>query len=438
MSAGTASDRPHVRTLGPYSRMALAVRGWGFEALLAFGVLLLWQLAVSVDGQGLGVLVLGLLVLVLWRSERVRRLVVSMLGSRSTRRWLSRVLVACEVISRHGALPKVERTEVIPAGRRLDLRLAPGMTAEQIDDAAEAIAAVVGAREVRVVREPANASVAHLSILWRDPLSVPATPWAGYPGSLWEPVPLGVDEDGAGVSIGLVERNLLLGGEPGAGKSVALSLFIAAAALDPEVRLTLMDGKQVELAPWAGSAERFIGPDMADAIEVLKDLCAEMDRRYSVLLASGLRKIARDSDFSLYVVAIDELAFYMRSGTKDERTELAEALRDLISRGRAAGMIVVAATQKPSNDIVPTYVRDLFSFRMALRCTTPEASDTILGQGWAKEGYSASTLDPMLRGVGWLLAEGAVPVKVRTHYLDDDTIAHLADIAAAKRKAAYW
>ena len=90
---------------------------------------------------------------------------------------------------------------------------------------------------------------------------------------------------------------------------------------------------------------------------------------------------------------------------------------------------MIAATQKPSNDIVPTFVRDLFSFRMALRCTTPEASDTILGQGWAKEGYSASTLDPTTRGVGFLLAEGAVPVKIRTHYLDDEAIAELAERA---------
>jgi hypothetical protein len=416
--------------------VALAVRGWGLEALLALGVFLVWHFAVALDGEGLGVLVLGLGVLVLWRSDGLRQQLVTLLRGRSTRRWLSRVLVACEVISRHGRIPRVERTDIIPAGQCLDLRLAPGMTAEQIDGAAEAIAAVVGAREVRVVREPGNAAVAHLSILWRDPLSVPAPPWPGAPGSLWEPLSIGVDEDGAAVSIGLVERNVLLGGEPGAGKSVALSLFIAAATLDPEVRLTLMDGKQVELAPWAACAEHFVGPDMGDAIEVLKDLCAEMDRRYSVLLSSGLRKLARGSDFSLYLVAIDELAFYMRSGTKDERAELSETLRDLISRGRAAGMIVVAATQKPSNDIVPTYVRDLFSFRMALRCTTPEASDTILGQGWAKEGYSASTLDPTLRGVGWLLAEGAVPVKVRTHYLDDDAIAEIADIAVAQRRVA--
>ena len=235
------------------------------------------------------------------------------------------------------------------------------------------------------------------------------------------------------VCVGLPERNLLLGGEPGAGKSVALSIFIAAAALDPAVSLTLLDGKQVELAPWARSAEHFVGPEMGEAIEVLKDLCVEMDRRYTTLLEAGLRKIERDGEFGLHVVAIDELAFYMRSGTKDERTELSERLRDLISRGRAAGMIVIAATQKPSNDIVPTYVRDLFSFRMALRCTTPEASDTILGQGWAKEGYSASTLDPTVRGVGWLLAEGAVPRKVRTHYLDDNAISALADRAETKR-----
>jgi S-DNA-T family DNA segregation ATPase FtsK/SpoIIIE len=96
-------------------------------------------------------------------------------------------------------------------------------------------------------------------------------------------------------------------------------------------------------------------------------------------------------------------------------------------------MIVIAATQKPSNDIIPTFVRDLFSFRMALRCTTPEASDTILGQGWASQGYSAATLDPTTRGVGYLLAEGSVPLKLRTHYLDDDSIAELAQLAARRR-----
>jgi FtsK/SpoIIIE family len=426
-------ERPYVKTLNSYSRMALAVRGWGLEVALGTGVFVLWRLGVALGGGGLGILVLGIIGITLWRSKRLSHGLARRLRDRATARWFSRVLIACELISRRGLIPRVEATESIPAGRRLQLRLPPGLTAELLEEAGESMAAAIGARDIRVVREPSNASLAHVSVLFSDPLSVPAPPWPVPRGSLWEPLSLGVDEDGNPVRIALPERNLLLGGEPGAGKSVALSLFIAAAALDLSVTLTLLDGKQVELAAWSGSAEHFVGPDMAGAIEVLGDLCSEMDRRYGMLLSSGLRKIEPDGEFGLHVVAIDELAFYMRGGTKDERTELSERLRDLISRGRAAGMIVVAATQKPSNDIVPTFVRDLFSFRMALRCTTPEASDTILGQGWAKEGYSASTLDPTARGVGFLLAEGAVPLKVRTHYLDDDAIGELARLAQSRR-----
>jgi hypothetical protein len=413
--------------------MALAVRGWGLEALLALSIFLTWRISTAIDGEGMGVLVLGTLGITVWRNRALKVWLFTALRSQSSRRWFNRTLISCEVISRHGKIPKVLATEVIPAGKRLRLRMPAGFSTEIIDEVSETLAATIGAREVRVLRDPDNASIAHLSIITRDALSVPAPPWPGSTGSLWDPISLGIDEDGNPVHIGLPERNLLLGGEPGAGKSAALSLLIAAAALDPKVHLTLLDGKQVELAPWSGSAEKFVGPDMEGAISVLKDLCAEMDRRYATLLASGLRKIAADGEFGLHVVAIDELAFFMRGGKREERTELTETLRDLISRGRAAGIIVIAATQKPSNEIIPTFVRDLFSFRMALRCTTPEASDTVLGQGWASQGYSASTLDPTARGVGFLLAEGAVPVKIRTHYLGDDDIASLTKRAETLR-----
>jgi len=427
-----ASER-QFRTLSSYSRMALAVRGWGFEVLLAGCALALWWIGRLFDGNGLGVLLLGVAGIMLWRSPGLRAGLARRLLAQSTRRWFSRVLVLCGVIIRHGQIPTVESVELVPAGQRLRLRIPAGFSTESIEEANEMLAATIGAREIRIRRDANNASIAYFSIIQRDALAAAVPPWPGATGSLWDPLPLGIDEDGKPVSIGLPERNLLLGGEPGAGKSAALSLLIAAAALDPKVRLTLLDGKQVELAPWSGSAERFVGPDMEGAISVLKDLCAEMDRRYVTLLTEGLRKIAPDGDFGLHVVAIDELAFFMRGGKRDERTELTETLRDLISRGRAAGIIVIAATQKPSNEIIPTFVRDLFSFRMALRCTTPEASDTVLGQGWASQGYSASTLDPTARGVGFLLAEGAVPIKIRTHYLSDDDIAALTKRAERLR-----
>jgi DNA segregation ATPase FtsK/SpoIIIE, S-DNA-T family len=89
-------------------------------------------------------------------------------------------------------------------------------------------------------------------------------------------------------------------------------------------------------------------------------------------------------------------------------------------------MITVATTQKPSADVVPTYLRDLFGFRWTLRCSTPEASDTILGRGWASQGYSAASIDPTARGVGLLLQAGEVPVRLRSCYLDDLELAELA------------
>ena len=69
-------------------------------------------------------------------------------------------------------------------------------------------------------------------------------------------VPLGDDEDGGPVWLELAGHHLLLGGEPGAGKSNALSLVVATAALDPSVELWCFDGKLVELAAWRDSARR--------------------------------------------------------------------------------------------------------------------------------------------------------------------------------------
>ena len=53
-------ERPYVKTLNPYSRMALAVRGWGLEVVLAFGVFVLWHIGAALDGPGIGILLLGI------------------------------------------------------------------------------------------------------------------------------------------------------------------------------------------------------------------------------------------------------------------------------------------------------------------------------------------------------------------------------------------
>jgi hypothetical protein len=308
-----------------------------------------------------------------------------------------------------------------------------------LEAAADPVAAFLEVREVRVARDPANARYAAVTVVRRDPLAdMGAQPWPNLTAaqlSVWEPIPVGCDEHGLAVALSLVERNVLIGGEPGGGKSVALSMLLATAALDPSCELHLFDGKYVELAPWAGCATHAVGPNLDEAIDVLRWLVAEMDDRYTGLLANRARKVRRQDGWPLHVVAVDEKAFYLNTEDRADNKLAGQLMRDLASRGRAAGVILLGCTQKPSGDTIPTFLRDLYAIRWAFRCTTPQMSDTILGQGWAAAGYTASGIDVAQRGTGYLLHEGAEPVRLRTFYLTDDDLHTLALRAEAVRAA---
>jgi S-DNA-T family DNA segregation ATPase FtsK/SpoIIIE len=108
-------------------------------------------------------------------------------------------------------------------------------------------------------------------------------------------------------------------------------------------------------------------------------------------------------------------------------------LRDLVARGRAVGLIVVAATQRPSSDIIPTSLRDLFAWRFAGRTSTDSSSDIVLGHGWANKGWSANAIAPTNPGVGLLIAENGSPALIKVAYLDDKACQAIARYAAAIR-----
>jgi DNA segregation ATPase FtsK/SpoIIIE, S-DNA-T family len=96
-------------------------------------------------------------------------------------------------------------------------------------------------------------------------------------------------------------------------------------------------------------------------------------------------------------------------------------------------VILILATQRPSHQVIDPSMRDLFGYRWAFRCTTDSSSDVVLGQGWATEGYTAASIDPLARGVGWLLSETGVPRRIKAAYLTDDDIHYLAAHAARLR-----
>jgi S-DNA-T family DNA segregation ATPase FtsK/SpoIIIE len=252
--------------------------------------------------------------------------------------------------------------------------------------------------------------------------------------SVFDPVHIGIDEFGQPKRVPLIYRNMLIGGEPGSGKSGLLNALVAHAALSLDCRLCLLDAKRVELGQWRKCADAFVGASLPAATALLKRLQTMMDNRYDYLDDCERRKIKPGDVFIPYVVALDELAYYSATvGKKADREEFQELLRDLVARGRAVGIIVIAATQRPSSDIIPTSLRDLFAWRFAGRCTTGASSDIVLGRGWEQLGWSANQISPNNPGAGLLISESGSPELVKVAYLNDETCAAIATYAATLR-----
>lgn len=253
--------------------------------------------------------------------------------------------------------------------------------------------------------------------------------------SMFDPIFIGIDEFGQPVYLDVIYRNILIAGEPGGGKSGLVNNICGHGALCDNTRLVLFDAKLVELGPWRDLADAFIGPDIDQGIEVLRRLLVVATNRYTWLLANRRRKLAPGDGMSVIVTIIDELAMYSTVlGTKPQQEEFSSLLRGLVSLGRACGMPVVAATQRPSWDIIPASLRDLFGYRAAFRCTSLNSSNIILGQGWAEQGYTASDISPTNQGAAYLLAEGGVPRRIKAAYLTDTDIYNIADYAAWTRR----
>jgi S-DNA-T family DNA segregation ATPase FtsK/SpoIIIE len=253
--------------------------------------------------------------------------------------------------------------------------------------------------------------------------------------SMFDPIYVGINEFGLPHYTRVIYKNLLAAGEPGGGKSGLLNTLAAHAALSARSRTVLFDAKQVELGMWDDIADEFVGPDINRAIITLLRLQKVMDNRYAWLRAHRRRKIEPGDGLTVITSIFDEIAVYATVlGTEQEQRQFVSLLRDLVARGRAAAMPVIAATQRPSVDIIPKSLRDLFGYRAAFRCTSTGSSDIILGDGWSGAGYSATDISPVNPGEALLIAEGGIPQRIKAAYLSDTDITALADYAAWTRR----
>ena len=312
-----------------------------------------------------------------------------------------------------------------PTGWRLWLRTPRGFPADLVADRSRRLAAALGRGAVRVFVSDTDAARCSVEVTeGTDPLTRGTIPRPGEPvGSIRDGAPFGIDGRGRAVVLPLVESSGLIGGRPGGGKSVGLSLVAAAAVEAPDAELWAVDLKRgVELAPWLNATTRAATtPEAAAAL--FGALEATMADRLDALAAAGSRKHRPSAEDPLIVLLVDELAEL----DKDTFAQL----RRILSLGRAAGISVWAATQRPSADLVPTAVRGLFRLAISYPVRRRSDSEVILGQGWAAEGVDASTLTGP--GLAWLIADGG-PTRLKSYYLSDADIGRLVARHAGTRR----
>jgi S-DNA-T family DNA segregation ATPase FtsK/SpoIIIE len=278
-------------------------------------------------------------------------------------------------------------------------------------------------------------------------------PWAlakGGAADLFKPVPFGTDQRGRAVGIDLMYSNLLIGAMPGAGKTFALRVLLLAAALDPTAELRLFElkgsGDLSTLEPVAhhyasGPDDETIEQTVISLREVYKDLARRAKTISSLPRAQCPEnkvtpELAANRKLGLFplVVAIDECQeLFSHPEFGKEAGELCTAI---IKRGRALGVILLLATQRPDKNSLPTAVSANVGVRFCLRVMGQLENDMVLGTSMYQNGIRASTFTPKDKGIGYLVGASDDPQIARSAYIDNPAAEKIVTRARALREQA--
>ena len=245
-------------------------------------------------------------------------------------------------------------------------------------------------------------------------------------------VPFGTDPRGRPVEVPVFEVNWLIGAAPGQGKTSAVRVLACGAALDPLCDLWVHEhaGKG-DLEPLAQVCHRYTSglddESIAYSAASLKMLRGELERRSGALKkvdkadrpdGKVTRELAGRRSLRLrpIVAIVDEcqnVFMHPQLGA-----QAADDAGYVIRLGRAYGIVLVLATQRPDATSLPTAISGNVTARFCLRVPGQMENDIILGTSAYRNGYKATAFRAKTdAGLGWLKADGD-PQIVRTYYLD--------------------
>lgn len=310
-----------------------------------------------------------------------------------------------------------------PVITRLELELAPGVKGKQINNLAVDLARSLSVVSVRVVDVIPGKSVIGLEIPneFRERVSLGEllNSEAYEKMQVSTALALGKDISGQPVVTDLSKMpHLLMAGTTGSGKSVAINAIIMSLLYKStarDIRLIMIDPKIVELSAYEG-IPHLLAPvvtDMKEAANALRWCLAEMERRYRLMAALGVKNLKSYNEkvdaaaaagqplpdpllspngaeesasapaldkLPAIVIIIDELADLMMS----VRKPVEELIARLAQKARAANIHLILATQRPSVDVITGLIKANIPGRVAFRVSSQYDSKTILDQGGAE------------------------------------------------------
>lgn len=249
---------------------------------------------------------------------------------------------------------------------------------------------------------------------------------------------LGKDISGKPVVTDLLKMpHLLVAGATGSGKSVSINAMIMSIlykAMPTEVKLLMIDPKLLELSAYE-DLPHLISPVITnpkEAAEALKKMVIEMERRYRILAEGAARNIenfnlkAKDEEKLPYVVVvIDELSDLMFTSASDVEDSIAR----LAQMGRASGIHLIVATQRPSVDVITGIIKANFPARISFQVSSKVDSRTIL------DAHGAEAL--LGKGDMLLLLPGERLKRVHGALITEDEIRNVTEFIQSQGRPDY-
>ena len=340
-----------------------------------------------------------------------------------------------------------------PVVTRYEMQLAPGIKVSKITSLAKDLARSLSVTSVRIVEVIPGKTTVGLEVPNENRqivrLSEVFSSQQYEQANSMLSLALGKDISGNPVVVDLVKMpHLLVAGTTGSGKSVGINAMILSLlykATPADVRMIMIDPKMLELSIYEGIPHLLtpVVTDMKEAANALRWCVAEMDRRYKIMAALGVRNLAgynqkiKDAEkagapimdplwrpgnqldetpqalttLPFVVVLIDEFAdMMMVVGKKVE-----ELIARIAQKARAAGIHMILATQRPSVDVITGLIKANIPARIAFQVSSRIDSRTILDQQGAEQLLGNGDMLYLTPGSG-------VPIRIHGAFVSDQEV----------------